>query len=96
VEELQAKATSGHLSEANPNLESQIQSLKGGGPRPLSENDRIFFEPRFGCDFSQLRVHTDIRAAESTQAVNARAFTMGKNVVFREGHYFRGQGRGTD
>ena len=57
-EELQAKATSGHISEANPNLESDIQSLKGGG-QPLSENDRAYFEPRFSRDFGKVRVHTD-------------------------------------
>ena len=63
-EELQAKATSGRISEVNSNLESHIQSLKGGG-QPLSENDRAYFEPRFGRDFSQVRVHTDAKAAES-------------------------------
>ncbi|MBW2690107.1 MAG: DUF4157 domain-containing protein, partial [Deltaproteobacteria bacterium] len=78
-EELQAKATSGHISESNPNIESNIQSLKGGG-QPLSENDRAFFEPRFGHDFSQVRMHTDTRAAESARAVNARAFTAGRDV----------------
>ncbi|MCK5013336.1 MAG: DUF4157 domain-containing protein, partial [Candidatus Omnitrophica bacterium] len=83
---LQAKTTSGHISEANPNLESDIQSLKGGG-QPLSENDRAFFEPRFGHDFSQVRVHTDSRAAESARGVNARAFTMGKDIVFGAGEY---------
>ena len=85
-EELQAKATSGHISEANPNLESDIQSLKGGG-HPLSENDRAYFEPRFGRDFSQVRVHTDTRAAESARAVNARAYTVGQDVVFGVGQY---------
>ena len=92
-EELQAKATSGHLSEVNSNLESQIQSLKGGG-QPLSENERAFFEPRFGRDFSQVRLHTDTRAAESARAVNARAFTMGRDVVFGEGQYEPGKVQG--
>ena len=55
-EELQAKSTSGHIFGENPNLKSHIQSLKGGG-QPLSENDRAFFEPRFGYDFSRLRIH---------------------------------------
>jgi len=85
-EELQAKATSGHISEANPNLESNIQSLKGGG-QPLSENNRAFFEPRFGRDFSQVRVHAGTQAAEAARAVNARAFTAGRDVVFGEGEY---------
>ncbi len=61
-EELQAKPGSGHISNINPGLESQIQSLKGGS-QPLSENNRTFFEPRFGRDFSQVRVHTDAEAA---------------------------------
>jgi hypothetical protein len=39
---------------------------------------------RFGHDFSQVRVHTDTRAAESAQAVNAHAYTVGHDVVFGE------------
>jgi len=85
-EELQAKTTSGHLSEVTPNLESHILSLKGGG-QPLSESERTYFEPRFGRDFSQVRVHTDNRAAESAQLVNARAFTVGHDVLFGAGQY---------
>ena len=85
-EELQAKATSSHLSETNPNLESKVHSLRGGG-QPLSNNDRTFFEPRFGRDFSQVRVHTNAKAAES---VNARAFTVGQDVVFGAEEYTPG------
>jgi len=92
-EEVQAKATSGHISEANPNLESKIHSLRGGG-QPLSNNDRTFFEPRFGRDFSQVRVLTDTRASEAARAVNARAFTMGQDVVFGAGHYASGTSEG--
>ncbi len=44
-------------------------------------------EPRFGYDFSKVRVHTDARAAESAQAVNASAYTVGRNVVFGTGQY---------
>jgi hypothetical protein len=44
-------------------------------------------ETRFGHDFSQVRVHTDARAAESARAVNANAYTVGSNVVFGEGRY---------
>jgi hypothetical protein len=77
----------------NPNLESQIESLKGGG-QPLPENDRTFFEPRFGHDFSQVRVHTGTKAAESARAVNARAFTAGTDVVFGAGQYAPEAGKG--
>src|SRR5260370_823142 len=44
-------------------------------------------EPCFGHDFSQVRVHTDRQAAQSAQAVNALAYTVGRDVVFGEGEY---------
>jgi Domain of unknown function (DUF4157) len=44
-------------------------------------------EPRFGHDFSKVRVHTDAEAAESAQAVNALAYTVGRDVVFGAGQY---------
>ncbi len=53
-----------------------------GKRRPLAESERSFFEPRFGADFSQVRVHTDAQATKSARAVNARAFTVGQDVVF--------------
>jgi len=44
-------------------------------------------EPRFGHDFSQVRVHTDAEAAESARAVNAQAYTVGRDVVFAKNRY---------
>ncbi|MEE9464059.1 MAG: DUF4157 domain-containing protein [Candidatus Neomarinimicrobiota bacterium] len=44
-------------------------------------------EPRFGHDFSHVRVHTGARAAETARAVNAQAFTVGRDVVFGAGQY---------
>jgi hypothetical protein len=44
-------------------------------------------EGQFGQDFSAVRVHTGSQAAESAQAINARAYTVGSNIVFRAGHY---------
>lgn len=58
--------------------------------RPLDPTTRAFMEPRFGHDFSQVRVHTDGKAAESTQAVNARAYTVGQNMVFGASQYAPG------
>jgi peptidoglycan hydrolase-like protein with peptidoglycan-binding domain len=85
-EKLQAKTTSNRIPEIDPNIESYIRSLNGGG-QPLSEDSRAFFEPRCSYDFSQVRVHTDVKAAESAQALNAAAFTIGRNVVFAQGRY---------
>ena len=44
-------------------------------------------EPRFGHDFSQVRIHTDARSDISAQALNARAYTVGQDVVFAAGQY---------
>lgn len=92
-EELQAKATSGYISEVNPDIESHLQNIRGGG-QPLSQSECDFFEPRFGSDFSQVRLHTDTRAAEVAQAMNARAFTVGRDVVFGAGQYEPGTSKG--
>ncbi|MEA2820329.1 MAG: hypothetical protein QOJ86_2333 [Bradyrhizobium sp.] len=54
---------------------------------PLDAATRAFFEPRFGRDFSRVRVHTDERAAQSARAVNALAYTLGDDVVFAAGRY---------
>jgi hypothetical protein len=52
--------------------------------QPLDKATRDFFEPRFRHDFSRVRVHTDARAAESAQAVNAEAYTVGGEMVFAD------------
>lgn len=49
--------------------------------QPLDAETRAFFEPRFRHDFSSVRVHTDAKAAESARAVDARAYTVGQEVV---------------
>jgi hypothetical protein len=83
---IQAKIARDVTPEVTPATSSGIQSLQGGG-RSLSESERSFFEPRFGADFSSVRVHDDTRAAGIAQSVNARAFTLGRDVVFGAGEY---------
>lgn len=54
---------------------------------PLGSTTRVFMEARFGHDFSRVRVRTDARAAESARAVEALAYTVGRDVVFAAGQY---------
>jgi peptidoglycan hydrolase-like protein with peptidoglycan-binding domain len=75
--------------EVASGLEARINHLRGSG-LPLPEPVRAFFEPRFGYDFSMVRIHTDARAAELARALNARAFTVGQDVVFGAGQYAPG------
>jgi hypothetical protein len=55
--------------------------------RPLDEMSLRFFERRLGHDFSNVRVHSDARADASARSVDALAYTLGTNVVFRSGRY---------
>jgi hypothetical protein len=55
--------------------------------QPLDKTTRAFMEPRFGYDFSGVRVHMDAKAAESAHAVNALAYTVGRDIAFDAGQY---------
>jgi hypothetical protein len=55
---------------------------------------RAFFEPRFGKDFSQVRLHTDPQAAASAKSLNASAYTIGTDIAFASGHYAPGTDSG--
>jgi len=53
--------------------------------QPLDRTTRAFMEPRFGHDFSNVRVHSGPTAERSAWEVNARAYTVGRNIVFGSG-----------
>jgi hypothetical protein len=80
---LQYKAPSS-FSEIVPPIVHEV--LKSPGHQ-LDAETRTFMEPRFGYDFSKVRVHTDAKAAESARAVNALAYTSGKDIVFGAGQF---------
>ncbi len=80
------KESPGHPPTVKRDVQTQIDAIRGSG-QPLPESVRSFFEPRFGYDFSRVRVHADTRAAESAQAQNARAYTIGSSIVFGAGEY---------
>jgi hypothetical protein len=73
---------------------SSVQEVLRSPGQPLDPATRTFMEPRFGHDFSRVRVHTDARAAESARAVNALAYTVGRDVVFGVGQYAPGTSEG--
>jgi hypothetical protein len=78
---------SGESSPSAPSdLEARLGSLRGSG-QPLSRDVRGFMEPRFGYDFSSVRVHTDGEAVQMARDVSARAFTVGNDIYFGAGEY---------
>lgn len=68
---------------------ARLHSLRGGG-RALSKKERAFFEPRFGVDFSNVRLHEHARADAATRAIRAQAFTLGTDIVLGAGYYTPG------
>jgi hypothetical protein len=61
--------------------------VASGGGGPLDPGARSFLEDRLGSDFSDVRVHTGAGADESARSINAQAYTVGTDVVFRSGAY---------
>jgi hypothetical protein len=64
-----------------------VREVLASAGRPLDAAARGFMEPRFGHSFAAVRVHTDGRAAASARAVAARAYTVGRHLVFGTGEY---------
>lgn len=67
-------------------VEARVRAATAGGA-PLEPGVRGFFEPRFGRGLDGVRVHTGARADEAARAVGARAFALGRDVVFAAGQY---------
>lgn len=79
----QGTSTAGAIS---PGLEQSIQQERGKG-QTLSESLRNPLENAFGADFSGVRIHTDNTADQLNQSIQAKAFTTGQDVFFRQGAY---------
>ena len=90
---LQPKGNAGDMQTLESGVESEVKALKGKG-RPLPEETRTYFEPRFGVDFRGVSIHTDTRAGRIAGMLNARAFTVGRDVVFGAGQFHPETGGG--
>jgi hypothetical protein len=88
------KTHAGHVQRtAAPSASTEVAApaivhdvLRSPG-QPLDAPTRAFFEPRFGHDFSSVRVHANERATQSAAAIDALAYTVGPNIVFGAGQY---------
>jgi hypothetical protein len=99
----QNAAGQGECADCSQKRESQSQrSALGSSPQtalhspgqPLDAGTRAYMEPRFGHDFSKVRIHADARAATSARSVNALAYTVGQDIVFGDGRYSPGSSAG--
>lgn len=62
------------------------RALRRSG-QPLDAATRAYMEPRFGYDFSHVRIHSDAVAAQSAAAIRALAYTVNHSIVFSAGSY---------
>lgn len=72
---------------------SYVSTLSGKG-QALPAAANYFFSSKMGYDFSDVKIHNDKTAAESARNINAKAYTVGNNVVFNEGQYNTTSGEG--
>ncbi len=79
-------ASSRSTPSGTSDIEQTIEQSRGNG-HPLQSPVRTQMESAFGVNFSGVRVHTDLTADRLSQALNARAFTTGTDVFFRQGEY---------
>jgi hypothetical protein len=93
-ETIPRKAGSTGEGGLTPHSPEHVQSAIRSGGNPLDRATRNFFEPRLGSDLSAVRIHTGGAAAESAKAINAKAYTMGSDIVFGSGEYEPGSDGG--
>ncbi|WP_062288958.1 DUF4157 domain-containing protein [Nostoc piscinale] len=80
---------------ASDEVEAGIQRARSGG-QPIADSIREPMEQAFGSDFSGVRVHTDAQADQLNQSIQAKAFTTGQDVFFRQGAYKPGSRGGQE
>ncbi len=84
------RSADGDARALNPTADAEVENAIADGGRPLSQSERKFFEPRFGHNFSRVRIHDDARAHAAADSVRARAFTLGNHIVMNRGEYAQG------
>jgi Domain of unknown function (DUF4157) len=72
--------------EASTDLESSIQSARGSG-QSLDPNLQAKMGQAMGADFSGVKVHTDSQSDQLNKSIQAKAFTTGQDVFFRQDAY---------
>lgn len=88
---LQMSSAGSHAVQTAPPIVAEALCSPG---RPLDHATRAFMEPRFAHDFSQVRIHTDGPANESSRALGAGAYTVARDIVFAAGNYAPGTSAG--
>jgi hypothetical protein len=73
--------------ELSGSTETGVKRVLQSGGSPLPKSERSFFESRMGYDLGAVRIHDDKAAAQASQTINAKAFTVGGDIAFGDGAY---------
>jgi hypothetical protein len=96
--DVQSSSSNSHgqpSSSAVPSVASpRVEQVLSEGGQPLDSATRSFFEPRFGMDFGEVRVHTGENAAQSAHELGALGYTSGEHIVFGKGQFAPTTGAG--
>jgi len=74
-------------SQQSEEVPASVERVMASSGSPLPITVRKDMEQRFGQDFSQVRMHTGAAAEQSARDVNAKAYTLGNNIVFNRGKF---------
>lgn len=92
---VQAERADTNVPNVISSVETAIQSIRQDGGQPLDSETRLFTDPLFGRDSDWVRAHTGSQAVDRARTVNAKAFSVGSEVVFGWGRQHRGRPRDT-
>src|SRR5438874_2432457 len=81
------KKTDGPVGTSLGAAPASVHAALRSPGQPLDAASRAYFEPRFGQEFGNVRVHTGMSAARSAREVSAHAYTVGQNIVFAAGRF---------
>lgn len=85
VEEEAVQSKSEEKKTKLPSIEYRLKHSSGGNK--MDAKTQMEMEQKFGTDFSHIKIHNDIAAAQMCQELGAQAFTRGIDIYFNEGKY---------
>ena len=92
---IQRQMIEGSKPNVQADFETSLNQAKGGGSS-LDKAFREKVEPEMGADFSDVKVHSGSEADKLSKEIQAKAFTTGQDIFFRQGEYEPGSRGGQE
>ncbi|MEL6130535.1 MAG: DUF4157 domain-containing protein [Cyanobacteria bacterium J06554_6] len=83
------------VGHASNEFEQSLSQARSGG-NTMEPNVQAQMESAMGADFSRVKVHTDAHADQLSRSIQAKAFTTGNDVFFKQGAYNPGSRGGQE